>query len=236
VSPSEVTPKSSPSDHPEKKTVFSFYNGYLGVIYGLLITDGLHYVVGFGTDTNRHQWNSLSVFLFLGTFLISLHFWYTCATVDDLSQEFYQILAGWNEGVFELLLLLDAVVATAFAGFMLAMFQAIPPEQTKFFLWFLCAAGLSLFYDVNSRFLVLYARRRKEQREQDTIQRYNQKVRKWITADIVFTIGSVSMYFSYPGFSSHHPFALGAVFATLTLYLLLADIDLWPVWGSIPCK
>jgi hypothetical protein len=230
----ESAMKSPPTDQPEKRAAFNFYNGYLGVVYGLLVTDGLHYVVAFTSDTKNHrQWNSLNVFLFLGTFLTSLHFWYVCATVDNLSQDFYQVLAGGNDSFFDLLLLFDAAVATSFAGFALAMFQAIPPENTGLFLWFLCAAGLSLLYDFGCRFLVSYARRaHKEEREPDTIQRYGDKVSNWIKADLVFAIGSAAMYFWYRRFGGRPPFAFGSVFAAFTVFLLLTDVELW-TFGKI---
>jgi hypothetical protein len=132
-------------DQAAKKAAFNFYNGYLAVIYGLLVTDGLHNVVTFGSDPNNHPWNFLDAFLFLGTFLTSLHFWFVCATVDDLSQDFYRILSGGEDPCFDLLLLFDAFVATALAGLVLAMFQAIPKNNPQLFLWLSCAAGLSLF-------------------------------------------------------------------------------------------
>jgi len=155
---------SSFADQSGKRAAFNFYNGYLTVIYGLLVTDGLHYVVTFASDPNNcQQWNFLNAFLFLRTFLTSLHFWFVCATVDDLSQDFYRILSGENNPCFDLLLLFDAFVATAVAGFVLAMFHAIALGQTRFFLWFLCAAGLSLLYDFCSRISVSYARREHEE-------------------------------------------------------------------------
>jgi ABC-type multidrug transport system permease subunit len=221
--------KSPPTDQSEKKAAFNFFNAYLAVVYGLLVTDGLHDVVEFSNGPKSlHQWNSVNVLLFLGTFLISLHFWYACATVDDLSQDFYRILAGRNDSFFDLLLFFDAFVATAFAGFVLAMFQAIPPENTNFFLWFFCAAVLSLLYDFGSRFLVSYARgAHKEGREPDTIQRYGQKVTKWIKADFIVAISSAATYFSYRRFGDGYPFAFGLVFAVLALFLLLTDVDIW---------
>ncbi len=168
--------ESSFADQPGKKSAFAFCNGYLTVIYGLLVTDGLQYVVAFSRDPNN-KWNPLNAFLFLGAFLTSIHYWFACATIDDLSQDFYRILAGKENPYFDLLLLFDALVATAFAGFVLAMFHAIPPERTRFFLWFFWAAGLSLFYDFYSCILVSYARRVHEEKHgQGTIQRNGEKV------------------------------------------------------------
>jgi hypothetical protein len=220
--------ESSSKAEPEKKAVFSFYNGYLTVIYGLLVTDGLQCVVNFTSDPNKpNRWNSLNAFLFLGTFLVSLHFWYVCATVDDLSQDFYRVVAGGKEPRFDLLLLLDALVATAFAGIVLAMFHAVPPKDSRFFLLFLCAAGLSLLYDSVSRLSVLYARRvHHEERERNTIRRYGMKVTIWIDVDILFIIGSAAIYFSYPALHVRYPFALGGVFAVFAVLLLLMDVEL----------
>ncbi len=211
----------------ESKGAFGFYNVYLGVIYGLLVTEGLQCVVKFQCDSNGDRWDSLNVFLFLGTFLVSLHFWYVCATVDELSRDFYRICVGGNESYFDLLLLFDALMATSFAGFVLAMFHAIPPKESRFFLWFLCAAGLSLLYDSASGLLVLYARRvRHEEHERKTIQRYGQKVTKWINEDIVLAIGSAALYFSLREFGGQHPFAFGSTFVVFNVLLLLMDVEL----------
>jgi len=217
------------ADQPGKKSAFAFYNGYLTVIYGLLVTDGLQYVVAFRrTDLNNHEWTPLNAFLFLGTFLTSLHFWFSCATIDDLSQDFYRILAGKENPYFDLVLLFDALVATAFAGFVLAMFHAIPPEQTRFFLWFFWAAGLSLFYDFYSCILVSYARRVHEEKHgQGTIQRYGEKVTNWIKADFVFVIGSSAIYFLHRLVGDRYSIAFGSVFAVFTIVLLLMDVEFW---------
>lgn len=213
-----------------KKPAFDFYNGYLTVIYGLLVTNGLQYVVTFTSAPNNHKWDPFDAFLFLGTFLTSLHFWFVCATVDDLSQDFYRILAGEENPCFDLLLLFDALVATVFAGFVLAMFLAIPPEQTRFFLWFLCAAGLSLLYDFCSRISVSYARRgHEEERERDTIQRYGKKVSNWIKEDVIFVIGATAFYFVQPWLTDRTSVAFGSVFAVCTLFLLLMDVELWTI-------
>jgi formate-dependent nitrite reductase membrane component NrfD len=204
------------------------------VIYGLLVTEGLQCVVKSSSDLQDWVTNAL---LFLGTFLLSLHFWYVCATVDQLSRDFYRVFSRGHGPYFDLLLLYDASMATCFAGLVLAMFYAIPPRGSRFFLAFLCAAGLSFLYDVGSRVLVFFARRiREEENQRDTIHRYNEKVTNWIKGDVVFSIASLAMYYSYRMFFVHassadkynlpHTFALAGAFAALSVLLLLWDVEL----------
>jgi hypothetical protein len=216
-------------ENEEKTAAFGFYNAYLSVIYGLVVTEGLQCVVKFQSDGGGHQWDWLSVFLFVGTFLVSLHFWYVCATVDDLSRNFYRTLAEQNNSLFDLLLLLDSLVATSFAGFVLAMFYAVPAKGSRFFRWFLCAAGLSLLYDLASGLLVLYSRRAPHREPNGkTIEGYGKKVTQWISGDIVFvTVSGAAMYFSDHEFGVQHPFSFGCAFAAFNVFLLLIDVDLF---------
>jgi hypothetical protein len=210
------------SDTSGKKATFDFYNGYLTVVYGLLISNGLGYVVKFTSINPSNSWKSFDALLFLGTFLTALHCWFVCATVDDLSQDFYRVLTSRKTPLTELLVLIDIAVATIFAGLLLAMFDAIPDE--RFFLWFLLAGGLSLLYDLYSRGLIALARwLRREEPERKTIGEYGVRVSSWIKTDFVFVTASGAMYFVRGWNALHDSTALGSVLLVFTVCLLLMD-------------
>lgn len=212
-----------------KNATFDFYNGYLTVVYGLLVSNGLGYVVKFTSTRPSHSWESVDALLFLGTFLTSLHFWFACATVDDVSEDFYRALAGATAPVFELFVLLDIAVATILAGLLLAMFDAIPEE--RFFLWFLLAGGLSLLYDLYSRSLVSLARwLGRGGQERDAIDEYQRRIGNWIKADSVFVAASGAMYLVHGWNDLYASMALGSVFLVFTICLLL--MDAWAFRGG----
>jgi hypothetical protein len=218
-------------DESGKKTTFDFYNGYLTVVYGLLVSNGLGYVVKFTSTNTSHSWESVDALLFLGTFLTSLHFWFVCATVDDLSGDFYRALAGAATPVFELFVLLDIAVSTILAGLLLAMFDAIPGE--RFFLWFLLAGGMSLLYDLYSSGLVSLARwlnRDRVGQQRDAIEKYRRRIGSWIRADFVFVTASGAMYLLRTSKKLCDSMALGSVFLAFTICLLLMDV--WAFRGG----
>jgi hypothetical protein len=206
-----------------KKATFDFYNGYLTVVYGLLISNGLGYVVKFTNINPSVSWKSFDAFLFLGTFLTSLHFWFVCATVDDLSQDFYRALTGRKAPLSELLVLIDIAVATIFAGLLLAMFDAIPYDQ--FFLWFLLGSVLSLLYDLYSIGLISLALwLRKEEPERKIIGEYGVRVSSWMKTDFAFVIAAGAMYLVRCWNAFYDSIALGSVLLVFTICLLLMDV------------
>jgi hypothetical protein len=211
------------SDMYGKKATFDFYNGYLTVVYGLLITNGLGYVVKFTNINPSNHWQSFDALLFLGTFLTALHFWFVCATVDDLSQDFYCVLTGNSTPLTELLVLIDIAVATIFAGLLLAMFDAIPDQ--RFFLWFLLAGALSLLYDLYSGGLISLAGwlRRREPNSK-TLAAYRIRVSSWIKADFLFVIASSATYFVRDWNVFRDSITLGSALLVFTVGLLLMDI------------
>jgi len=214
----------SPGVRQSERPAFYFYQGYLAVIYGLVATKGLEYMSAF---PSIHESLSPSVvFLFLGTFLVSFHFWYVCATVETLSQSFYRMLAGTKESLFQLFLVFDALVATAFAGGTLAMFLAIahgPRPVFQLLLWMAC---FSLLYDSYSRFLTYLAPRAHpdmNMQEQGTVQAYREKTGEWLKEDCLFVVASTVIYFLYPLGS---PLVSAVLFVGWAIILLLLDIEL----------
>lgn len=209
------------ADGSAKKAAFDFYNGFLTVVYGLIVSKGLEYVVTFTSDHPAHQFESIDAFLFLGTFLTSLHFWFVCATVDDLATDFYQTLVGQKTSLLGLFILIDIVVATFLAGLLLAMFDAVP--KPRFFFWFLFAAAVSLSYDFYSRILVLIAGRMRG-RDQLTIDKYRGRINGWIKKDFIFLSASGLMYFIIARNVIQNSIGFSSVFALFTVFLLLMDV------------
>jgi hypothetical protein len=209
------------ADESKKKATFDFYNAFLAVVYGLLVSKGLEYVVIFTSDHPTHQWESIDALLFLGTFLTSLHFWFVCATVDDLSTDFYQIFVGSRTSFLGLLILVDVLVATAFAGLLLAMFDAVPKHP--FFKWFWLSGALSLVYDLYSRILIWRARR-KYGRNNYTIEKYGGRINSWSKKDLIFVAASGLMYLNILRNIVQNSITLGLIFALFTLGLLLMDV------------
>lgn len=215
----------SPADQPGERAAFDFYHGYLAVIYGLVATDGLEHVTAFPGEA---KWSFLVIVLFFGTFLVSLHFWFVCATVDELSHVFYWALAGRKRAWFELLLLFDALAATAFAGFVIAMFQSISGKHVRFFLLFLVAAGVSLLYDLYSYLLISRARRRQQEvRDQAIIERYGKKVTRWLKQDLIFVLTAAATYLLYSTIGVRSSVASGIIFIGSAILLLLLDVGLF---------
>jgi hypothetical protein len=209
------------SDVSEKKATFDFYNGFLTVVYGLIVSKGLEYVVTFTSDHPTHQFESIDAFLFLGTFLTSLHFWFVCATVDDLATDFYQTLIGGKASLLGLFILIDIVVATFLAGLLLAMFDAVP--RPRFFFWFVFAAAISLSYDFYSWILIFIAGHM-HGRGQLTIDRYRGRIKGWIKKDFIFLSASGLMYFSIARNVIQNSIGFSSVFALFSVFLLLMDV------------
>ena len=211
----------SNADESGKKATFDFYNGFLTVVYGLLVSKGLEYVVTFTSDHPTHQFESIDAFLFLGTFFTSLHFWFVCATVDDLATDFYQIFAGRKTSFLGLFILIDVVVATFLAGLLLAMFDAVPNQ--RFFFWFVFAAAVSLSYDFYSRILIFIAGRMRG-RDQLTIDKYRGRINGWIKKDFIFLSASGLIYFSIAQNVIQNSIGFSSIFALFTVCLLLMDV------------
>jgi hypothetical protein len=151
----------APVTQPADKTAagFTFYHGYLSVVYGLVATEGLGQLGK--TIATADEWQFRvppSLLLFLGVFVIGLHFWFICSTVDESSHKFYRAFAG--EKWAYIFFFVDATVATSFAWLVLAMFHGISSRRNLVFSWFLVAAVASLAYDLYSRVLVSAGRRR----------------------------------------------------------------------------
>lgn len=227
-------------DPSAKKTAFDFYNAYLAVVYGLVVTEGLQEAVKFTDPVN---WQLVNGLLFLGTFVVSLHFWFVCATVDDLSQNFYVILSGKKSSEFDLLLLFDALVATTFAGLALTMFHAVSQKWSRFFVWLCFAAALSLVYDLYSSFLVFLAGRPSRRRgaaagTQHAVERYRRELWCWVIIDAIFFVLAAGMLLydcrgiHFFDCSDPRPRSkvLGAFFAAITILLLLSDAKFWLLW------
>lgn len=217
--PLTLMPASS-ADQSGRKATFDFYNGFLAVVYGLLVSKGLENLLIFTKEENR---DSIGFPLFLGGFVLALHFWYVCATVDDLAQDFYQVCVKRRTPLFNLLVLIDLFVATGFALCVLAMFNAIPNQDTshpdpQFFVWFLMAGGLSLLYDVYSRLLVWRARHWGQKDCDDTINNYLARINGWLKQDILFvSFSGLICYWRNAAVSS---LITGLAFALFTVILL----------------
>src|SRR6516164_4736060 len=166
---------------PADKTAagFTFYHGYLSVVYGLVATEGL---IQLGTIDKLHEWEFRAppfLVLFLGVFVIGLHFWFICSTVDESSHQFYRATRGdrWAYVFF----FLDAIVATAFAWLVLAMFHAISSGRGALFSWYLVASIGSLSYDFYSWLLVITAPKRSRNENAATLtKRYETIVNGWM--------------------------------------------------------
>jgi hypothetical protein len=105
------------TDQSQNKPTFDFYNGFLAVIYDLLVFKGLEAAVMFTKEESRE---TVGFPLFLGAFFASLHFWFMCATVDNLSEDFYQVFVRSKTALFNFLVLVDLSVAALFAFCVLA--------------------------------------------------------------------------------------------------------------------
>src|SRR5579862_4233599 len=175
---------------PADKTAagFNFYHGYLAVVYGVVATDGLE-LLG-GSDKANFALPP-SVLLFFGVFVIGLHFWFVCSTVDESTHIFYRALAGDSRAY--LFFFVDAMVATAFAWLVLAMFHGVAHRGTLLLRWFLVAAVVSLAYDVYSRVLVSAGRRseRADDDRREVVSKYGETVKAWLLQDSLFVAGAL---------------------------------------------
>ena len=181
----------APALQPADKTAagFTFYHGYLSVVYGLVATEGLGQL---GTIKKMHEWEfgiPPYLLLFLGVFVIGLHFWFICSTIDESTHKFYRVLAGdrWAYAFF----FVDAIVATSFAWLVLAMFHGISTGHALF-RWFFAAAVGSLAYDVYSRMLVSAAgKRARRQGAASLVTSYKMSVKRWLIQDSSFLLSAL---------------------------------------------
>jgi hypothetical protein len=167
---------------------FAFYRGYISLVYGLIATEGLGQL---GTIDEGMKWQfhvPSHPLLFLGVFVIGLHFWFICSTVDDSSHDFYRALAGdkWAHMFF----FADAIVATGFAWFVMAMFHGVSSRH-QLFSWFWVAAAASLVYDLYSRVLVGLARGGTRGEDPRAFSGYSTTVKYWLIQDSCFFLGTL---------------------------------------------
>jgi hypothetical protein len=218
----------APAVQPADKTAagFTFYHGYLSVVYGLVATEGL---IQLGSIKKLHEWEfgiPPFLLLFLGVFLIGLHFWFICSTVDESSHKFYRALAGdrWAYALF----FVDAIVATSFAWLVLAMFHGISSRRDALFPWFLLAAAGSLAYDIYSRILVsATGKRARRQDAHSLITSYGMTVKYWLIQDSSFFLGALLLfvsdkYHSWPGCG------LDVCFVLVSIGVLVLDVKFLP--------
>ena len=216
----------APVLQPADKTAagFTFYHGYLSVVYGLIATDGLDLLV----KVNERQFGvPPSVLLFLGVLVIGLHFWFICSTVDESSHRFYRAFAGdrWAYIFF----FVDAIVATSFAWLVLAMFHGISSRRDLLFPWFLVAAAVSLAYDLYSRVLASAGHKRATTREDSPaiISSYSTTVNCWLIQDSVFFLGALLLYVldKYESWPGH---GLDVCFVLVSIGVLVLDVKFLP--------
>lgn len=171
---------------------FTFYRGYISVVYGLIATDGLEQL---GT-IDKLEWQFRvppRLLLFLGVFVIGLHFWFICSVVDDSSHDFYRALAGdkWAHLFF----FTDAIFATGLAWLVLAMFHGISSPQHLLFSWLLVASAVSVAYDLYSGMLVGVGRKMARGEDQRAfISRYGATVKYWLVQDSSFFLGGLLLF------------------------------------------
>ncbi|HTW24057.1 MAG TPA: hypothetical protein VMD78_10685 [Candidatus Baltobacteraceae bacterium] len=203
---------------PADKTAagFTFYHGYLAVVYGVVATDGLE-LLGDKSTFGLPQF----LLLFFGVFAIGLHFWFVCSTVDESTHTFYRVLAGDSRAY--LFFFVDAMFATAFAWLVLAMFHGVPSRGKLLLRWFLVAAVLSLAYDVYSQILVSMGRRSKsaDDDSRKVISNYNDTVKAWLFQDSLFVAGALLLllldHVAIPGVDLY--------FAVVALVVLALDVN-----------
>jgi hypothetical protein len=216
---SEVSAEFLMADQPGQKATVDFYNGFLAVIYGLLVSKGLENSVVFLKDDNR---DSVGFPLFLGTFLTSLHFWFTCSKVDDPSEEFYLAIIRSKTALFKLLILIDVSVSTLFALLVLGMFNTIPDHQL--FKWFVVAGGISLASNVSYGLFLWCADKRWHRSDNDTMMdKYWARVNSRIKTDVLFVSGAFLIWYWQNGVIAH----VSYVFPFFVVFLLLMDVGLF---------
>jgi hypothetical protein len=176
---------------------FEFYNTYLSVIYGLIVTDALPGLVTLIIEKEEQSLRSINFYLFVGTFLTSARLWLVSARVDEVFQQFYCLVGRSKWSRLEALLLLDTLVATIFAGFLLAMFTAITKndernkEETIFFLAFLLLIAISVLYDGYLKLVGFLVRRSSlivNENDSKVVSKYDLKIGRWIQQDLAFAL------------------------------------------------
>jgi hypothetical protein len=213
-----------PAPGETAKNAFDFYNTYLSVIYGLLATQGLTSVVNFTKD-DEQTWDVLSMLLFAGTFITVMRLWLSLANLDDLSRRAYSSIANSGYRRFSFLLMIDSAFATTFAGFLLAMFLAIPSEM-RFFALLLWLAGLGLVYEL---ILGFFLRRFIKQADGDHHE-FNAKIIRWIKQGIGFASVATPLYLFSRGFHLDKSVSLAVAFVLMSIAQLA--VQLFPHWGD----
>lgn len=215
-----------PVTQPADKTAagFTFYHGYLSVVYGLVATDGLEQL---GEIAGWRFRAPPSLLLFLGVFVIGFHFWFVCSTVDESSHRFYRAFAGdkWAYLFF----FVDAIIATSFAWLVLAMFYGISSGRTVLFEWFLVAAAVSLAYDLYSWALVSAARARTSSEDLRAFTpSYGTTVKCWLIQDSAFLFGALLLFLldRYQRGPAH---GLDICFVAVSIGVLVLDVKFLPV-------
>ncbi len=215
----------SPRRAPNSKPSLSFYDAYLAVIYGLVATKGLERWVELNqrwVEQKPHpDWHSLAAFffVFLAIFVVGLHFWLTCASVESRSASFYSSFVG--EKWAELFLLVDALVATGFAGIILAIFSAIAEHLKALLVWFIVAAVVSLAYDGYSRVLIVFCERRRRSSKDETVTEYKAAVHRWFIQDGIFFAGTVLVFLLATRTSGSYYISPIALLVVSTIVLVL---------------
>jgi hypothetical protein len=200
----------------------SFHDGYIAVIYGLVATKGLEHWVEL---ISQGDWNFTKppyFVLFLGTFAAGLHFWFTCAAVESPAASFYALFVGQKWA--RLFLIGDALMATAFAGIVMAMFAAIPNHEKTLFRWFAFAAIVSLTYDLYSAMLLLWCAKRPECSEDSRLVDYRRGVRQWFIQDGVF-LGVALLALFVAGRNNEASLAAQILFLAGALSVLCLDVQ-----------
>jgi hypothetical protein len=216
-----VTPVPQPAD--KTAAGFTFYQGYISVVYGLVATEGLGQL---GQQSGWYLHIPSCALLFLGVFVIGLHFWFICSTVDESSHKFYRALAGdrWAYIFF----FVDAIVATSFAWLILAMFHGISSGRELLFDWFLVAASSSLAYDLYSLVLVGAGRSRTYGKDmQQVVSSYGTTVKNWLIQDSVFFLAAVVLF----SLDCHTPWSsrgLDVCFVAASIAVLAMDVKFLP--------
>jgi hypothetical protein len=210
---------------------FDFYNTYLSVIYGLLATQGLTSVVTFTSKGDEH-WDLVSILLFGGTFVTTMHFWFELANIDDSTRKSYGIVSRVKHSRLGFLLMVDTIFATTFAGLLLAMFSAIP-AQPLFFLLFVWLSGVSVLFNSVSGFLFYhFTKGIAEDDRHDVIRRYRAKVPKRVKQDIAVGIAATALYLL--GLRLRNSVTLSVTYLLLTIAQLA--VGFFPYWSTAARK
>lgn len=207
------------------KNAFEFYNTYLSVIYGLLATQGLTSVVNFTSKDDEQSWSVVSILLFAGTFITAMRLWLSLANIDDVTRRSYSVAGSLKHSWFNLLLLVDTVFATTFAGLLLAMFSAIPSVIPLFHL-FLWLSGLTLLYDLVSGLCFYGFTKRVDGKTEDheVIRSYKAKIGKWIKQDLSFGAAATALCILATALHFDNSVTLASMFVLLTAGLSVVEL------------